>query len=88
MSFRISNAHTVGAGSCSGCTDGACIVLGGVQLVQPVGVGDQNINTPLHSQYVMWQPTGSSVTGPFGTGCPAATPARNTTWGALKSLYR
>jgi len=84
--FRItfSNAKTTGAGSCVGCTDGACILFSQIQLAQPVGVGDATVTNPLTRNFVLWQASGAGVLG----GCPGATPTRNTTWGAVKSLYR
>ena len=84
--FRLtfSNAKTTGAGSCAGCTDGACIVFSQTKLVEPTGVGDVTLTNPLTRSFVLWQSGGGSVLG----GCPGATPTRSTTWGAVKSLYR
>jgi hypothetical protein len=84
--FRIgfSNAKTTGAGGCSGCADGACLVLSEVHLSQTVNPADVIIINALSRNYVTWQSTGANVPG----GCPSTTPARNTTWGGIKSLYR
>jgi hypothetical protein len=86
FSFIITNAMTVGAGSCAGCTDGVCLVLQSVLLTQPVGPGlfDYTITNPLLRQHVTWQPGGTQVTG----GCPGGTPVRTRTWGGVKALYR
>jgi hypothetical protein len=38
---------------------------------------------------VTWQGgTGVAFPAPSGSSCPATTPARNSTWGAVKSRYR
>jgi len=79
----ISHTNTIGSGSCPGCDVGVCLVLTRVELDQPVGLGDNILTNPLLHQYAIWQ-GGASVQG----GCPAATPVRTSTWGALKSLYR
>ena len=78
----VSHVKTVGTGSCAGCSDPVCIVLNEIKLTQGVGIGDFRIQNPADRNYVSWQ--GGVVAG----GCPAATPARNATWGSVKSLYR
>ncbi|MCC6651256.1 MAG: hypothetical protein IT348_08935 [Candidatus Eisenbacteria bacterium] len=78
--LSINNAKTVGTGACDGCLDPVCIVLNEIKLTQPVGVGNYRLQNPAYSYYATWQ--GGVVSG----GCPAATPARNRTWGAVKSL--
>lgn len=82
FSLTMNHTKTVGTGACAGCTDGICIVLNEIKLTQPVGVGDYRIQNPAVRNFVTYQ--GGAVSG----GCPAATPARNTTWGQVKSLYR
>jgi len=85
----ITNAQTTGTGSCAGCSNGACIVLNSVQVTQPTGLGDYVIVNPLNSNFVTWQASGSNPGGgPFGQGCPGATPTHNNTWGSVKALYR
>jgi len=81
MAFKLilSNVSTVGAGSCGGCADGACIVLNSMYLAQCNGP-NFNLTMPLSRNFVTWQ-------GGIPD-CPAATPAQNRTWGALKTLYR
>ncbi|MEO5618819.1 MAG: hypothetical protein ABIS67_13715 [Candidatus Eisenbacteria bacterium] len=81
---NINNSRSTGTGSCTGCTDGACIVLNSIQLTQPAGVGDQSYNNPIIRNFVQWQGGAADVTG----GCPAAVPTRTATWGSVKSLYR
>ena len=78
----ITNAKTVGTGSCGGCSDGAAIVFRSLLVTQPYGVGDYVIDTPLQRNYVLWQ-SGASVES-----IPNPTPTKTTTWGAVKSLYR
>lgn len=89
--FAISNAKTVGDGSCGGCTDGVCIVLNEVFVwgFYPDAKG-YTITNPLTRQYITWQNGGfTEGAGPYGgSGCPGATPARSTTWGSVKALYR
>jgi hypothetical protein len=82
--LNIGGARTIGTGSCAGCLDGACFVLNDVFLTQPIGLGDYHISNPIDRQHVSWQASGASIAG----GCPGATPARQATWGSVKSLYR
>jgi hypothetical protein len=78
----------VGDGECVGCAVPACLVLNQIELYQTAGqtLPEQDIyilNTEAQRRYVTWQ--GGAV---GGSGCPAATPTRNATWGSVKSLYR
>jgi hypothetical protein len=78
----------VGDGECVGCAVPACLVLNQVELYQTAGQTPPsqdiyNLNTEATRRYVTWQ--GGAV---GGSGCPAATPTRNATWGSVKSLYR
>ncbi len=77
---------TVGTNSCAGCTDGACIVLTSIKMVEVAGApaGDHLVTNPILNQYVTFQSGGAGVQG----GCPGATPTSNRTWGSVKSLYR
>lgn len=70
---------TVGSGSCEGCGEGVCIVLNEVRFVD-LSQNDVILTAPLLRNHVTWQ-------GGIPD-CPAATPVRNRTWGAVKSLYR
>lgn len=84
MNMAVSNAKTVGTGACTGCTVPVCLVLNSIKITQPVGVGDfklGNSGSP-GSNIITWQ--GGAV---GGGGC-GAVPARNATWGSVKSLYR
>jgi hypothetical protein len=83
LKINITNVRSTGAGSCAGCSDGACIVLNSIKLTQPLGVGDYTISTPITRNYVQWQGGGN-----IGGECPGATPTKSATWGSVKSLYR
>jgi hypothetical protein len=83
VSVTIKRTSSTGAGACAGCSTPACIVLNSIKLTAGGGAKDEFIGTSPGTNYVTWQ---GGVLG--GGGCPAATPARNTTWGAVKSLYR
>ena len=91
--FRIVIRHvnSAGNGACAGCLDAACFALQQIQLVQPSGVGDYTISSPLIRNYVQWQ-GGVAVSLPSGSfpGCPLYPydAAKRTTWGSVKSLYR
>ena len=79
--ITINNSKTVGTGSCAGCLEPACIVFNSLTFQATdtlFGLRDEAFPG---SAYVSWQ-------GGGGTNCPAATPTRNSTWGAVKSLYR
>jgi hypothetical protein len=82
--LTVRHTKTVGDMACSGCLDGACLVLnsilvgrlagssGGDYTLQTAGSGDAN--------WARWQ-------GGGGANC-AAVPVRNRAWGQLKGLYR
>ena len=82
--------NTAGAGACSGCAVPACIVLSSVGIATSLTGPLRMLSGPANltdSDFVTWQGGGVPVVG-GATGCPAATPAMRTTWGAVKSLYR
>jgi len=71
---------------CAGCSNPACLVMNELSLYQTVGSpgGDVfTLTTPATRQHITWQ--GGAV---GGSGCPAATPTQNKTWGSVKALYR
>lgn len=87
--LTINNVKTVGTGACAGCQVPVCIVLNSIRVVD---LGDHNsrfISAAANpgSNFITWQGGGVPST-PQGTGCPAATPTRKSTWGSVKSLYR
>lgn len=84
--LEITRTKTTGTGACAGCARPVCIVVKQI-VVQTASGGTfilHNPPGPAGAQYVTWQ---GGVTGP-GNDCPNATPARNRTWGEVKSLYR
>lgn len=85
----IPHAKTVGIGSCAGCDVPVCLVLNSINVVALDNVEQRFLATPTGpgTNFVTWQGGGVPVT-PRGTGCPAATPSRRSTWGSVKSLYR
>ncbi len=80
---------------CSGCQIPACIVFCWAYLRQPAGVGD-HLLTASSSGYrdlVTWQSGAGTISCPGEWGnyyfcADAPTPARRSTWGQLRSLYR
>lgn len=80
--LTLQHVKSAGAGSCAGCTQSACIVLQTVHLYAPTGVLAQTLTNPVLRQHVVWQDPA------LVAGCPGATPARDHTWGSVKSLYR
>ena len=87
FSFVINNARTVGPDACAGCNYEACFVPERILLTQVPGTpgGNLHLENPASSYHVIWQ--GWSTTDP-NQQCPAVTPARNRTWGAIKAIYR
>ena len=74
-----SHARTVGSPACNGCGQPMCLALGPASLV----------TTPAHpNRIVLVQTDRHAVVWNGSTGCDRLAPARNRTWGALKSLYR
>jgi len=74
--------------SCSGCASPACLFVHAVELYQSAGqIPPQQdiyyIRETHERQYVTWQNGGIT-----GNGCPLEVPVRNTTWGAIKAIYR
>jgi hypothetical protein len=77
----ILNARTVGSPNCPGCTDHACIVLNSIKITQnPSETLNPTVTTAAVSNFVTWR-------GGLVPDCQA-TPARSTTWGSVKALYR
>jgi hypothetical protein len=86
----INNQKTVGTPSCLGCQVPVCIVFNSLNLTTPIAANNRKLTGPTNgtdSDFALWQ-GGGNPGGPRGTGCPGATPARSTTWGTVKSLYR
>ena len=77
--FRVTfnYSKTVGTGACSGCTAPVTAVLNEIRSYESNNNVDVD-TSPVRNGCVVWQ---------AGSACQA-TVARNTTWGALQSLYR
>lgn len=77
----INNAKTVGTGACAGCTENVCIVFNSLNVTTPVGANNVLLATgnTAGSNTATWQGTVADC---------LLVPTRNTTWGAVKSLYR
>lgn len=83
----IANDRTVGPSACSGCSFGACIILGEL-LITTLDAGDILIFNPLSSNIATWQ-GGVFGCGSTDGGFPNCTvPVHNHTWGQIKTLYR
>ena len=90
FNLTLNNIATIGAGSCGGCATPVCIVLNSLKLVRGDETVAQTLTMPgngTDSQYATWQGGGNPTVGTV-SGCPAATPTRSTTWGAVKRMYR
>lgn len=78
------NGLSTGSGACAGCLGSACLVLNSIEVIRTAGApgGDLFISSPgpANANWALWQ-------GGQGANC-ALVPARNLTWGRLKSLYR
>lgn len=72
------DAATESGGSCSGCSGQAAFVFRRLGLLAPAGDGFQDYEIP-YLDCATWN---------SGTSICVATPVKNRTWGALKSLYR
>jgi hypothetical protein len=77
FNLAIGNANTT---TCAGCNSPVAIVLNEVKSVQQDG-SSERCNSPAQSQCGGWNGGGTP------TNC-GATPAVNTSWGQVKSLYR
>jgi hypothetical protein len=89
FNLYINHANTVGTGGCAGCAVPVCILFDSVQIGRVFELEDRLLTLPASpgSNVVTWQGGAVPITGQTAT-CPAATPARNSTWGGVKSLYR
>ena len=89
IKVNVSNAKTVGLGSCAGCSDEACIVLNSIKINQPVGPPANGVSilltNPATSQHVIWQ---AWTTPDPNNACPLVTPNKRQTWGSIKAIYR
>jgi len=98
--LRINNLKTTGTGACAGCTEPVCIYLTSINVTTPVLANNVFIGnaSSAGSNIVTWQDglvrnlaPNCGLVGCFPTfDCvlDPSTSARNSTWGAVKSLYR
>ena len=79
--ITINNTKTVGAGACAGCTLPMCVVFNSLNVTTVGGANDTKLGqgASAGSNIVTWQNTGPDC---------QAVPTKNTTWGAVKALYR
>jgi hypothetical protein len=77
----ISNQKTVGAGSCAGCDIQVCLSFNNALITTNGDLNNTTVDTPTvaGSNQVTFQGTAVDC---------SIVPTRNTTWGAVKSLYR
>ena len=90
FNMLINNAKTVGTGACAGCQTAVCIVFNSINVVPPapaVGIKLTGPSNGFDADFATWQGGAGVVVGGV-SGCGAATPTSNKTWGAVKSLYR
>ncbi|MFM8559493.1 MAG: hypothetical protein ACKOC6_07810 [bacterium] len=88
--LRIQHSASTGTGACAGCSTPACIIFSCLNVTRSGSTAPVTIFSATNatdSNYSTWQGGGAPTVGGV-TGCPAATPTRNTTWGAVKSMYR
>jgi hypothetical protein len=80
--IRILTARSTGTNSCTGCLAPACLVLNGITLRTLGGSGDITLVTPASpgANWATWR-------GGAGADCTLV-PARPTSWGLIKTLYR
>ncbi|MCC6651347.1 MAG: hypothetical protein IT348_09395 [Candidatus Eisenbacteria bacterium] len=79
LKLPITNVRTTGSGSCEGCSEPACLVLSSMRLIQFKGAGDVVVTAEAGSRVATWQGAAS--------GACLFVPARNRTWGGIKTLY-
>lgn len=79
--IRLSHARSSGPSACAGCATAVCLVFNSAQLIRHPAASSAEV-TVLPSGAANW----AAWQGSFSE-C-SLVPARNTTWGAIKSLYR
>jgi hypothetical protein len=81
--LTFNNTKSVGLGACAGCATPVCIVYNSALVTQTPGnpAGNKFISFPV-ANTATWQG------GISGEECLNATPAKKSTWGQVKSLYR
>ena len=99
--LNINHAKSVGSGACPGCDQPTCLAFEQLLVTTPVAADNVRVtggaNAP-DSEFVRWQnglATDVSFECHVMSGCThtfscvdASTPTHNSTWGAVKALYR
>ncbi len=103
LNIVIDHRKTVGTGACSGCVTPMCLLFNGLKITRGGEGLDVSLGTPFapNSFAAGWQGGSPNLyyepetishllifQGWYLQGCGLPTPARNQTWGAIKSLYR
>ena len=101
--LRINHANTVGTGSCAGCNMPVCLLFTSLDITTPVLANDRIFSSGANgvdSQIVHWQAGQltnlvNHCTGTFScttqfecANIASPTSTRQSTWGAVKALYR
>jgi hypothetical protein len=89
MSFNFDTGMDLlvtGLPKCTGCTAPVCLVVNSIE-VNGFTIGEKYLIEGADARNFVTV-NGGAVTTPTGQGCPAATPAKNSTWGSVKALYR
>lgn len=92
-SVVISHQKTVDPGACAGCGLGACVSFSSLRLNYADGSPPEPffpLKFESDDRLATWQGGAGVISTTIGgqTSCPRATPARNSTWGNVKALYR
>ncbi len=78
---NINSFKTVGSPACAGCSEPVCVVLNSINVATATAANNIFLGnaSAAGSNIVTWQGVGPNC---------LLVPTRNTTWGAVKSLYR
>lgn len=76
----INSRRTVGTDACEGCLQPVCFRLGSIDLTGAAGAPIASVRNPAHRDFVFWQGRDDA--------CLFPNPARRSTWGAIKAIYR
>jgi hypothetical protein len=83
MQMSTNGAIDEGFGACAGCEVPACFVLNSLATFTQSGTGQFDLTNQDFRNWATYQGGGVG-----GGGCPAETPSKSATWGAVKALYR
>jgi hypothetical protein len=77
--LTLNHQKTVGTGACAGCSQPLCIALSSASTVA-------NPDNPVTTS--LWPSVQAAIVWNGGASCDRLVPAKNRTWGAIKTLYR